>query len=166
MNELVLKRDLLPRKERPSFLVTGFTGRKKGPLGGKQVGSLPLLAAGQFFLPNIIVKNKEGPIVDRPRLFVACIKDLDTTMPYEVSLDLLKPGLGDKLIVLHIVDAKVGATAAGARKAKGKKKQAAVRGGHQSPASAPPRLHASRGFAAFLLHLPTHRNLSIRMPSF
>ena len=163
MNELVLKRDLLPRKERPSFLVTGFTGRKKGPLGGKQVGSLPLLAAGQFFLPNIIVKNKEGPIVDRPRLFVACIKDLDTTMPYEVSLDLLKPGLGDKLIVLHIVDAKVGATAAGARKAKEKKNR---RRCEEDIKVRPPRLHASRGFAAFLLHPPTHRNLSIRMPSF
>jgi hypothetical protein len=97
VNDLADRRDTLPANVRPSYFVTGLHGRKET---GKP-GSMPLLAAGQFHLPNIIIK-KEAPIVDRGRIFVASIKDLSHTAPYYVALDLMKPGKGDKLVVLHV----------------------------------------------------------------
>ena len=75
-----------------------MVGRKAGATS--KIGSLPLLAAGQFHLPNIIVKSK-APIVDRPRVFMAAVKDLEHVVPYDLALDLMKPGNGDKLLVVH-----------------------------------------------------------------
>jgi len=91
VNDIADHRESLPLHMRPSFFVTGITGRK-----GSKVGSLPAMAAGQFHLPNIIIKNA-GPVVDRPRVFVAAIKDLEHTAQYYVAQDLLKPGKGDKV---------------------------------------------------------------------
>ncbi len=92
---MVRARDSLPRKERPSFFVIGLAPRKK-----LNQMDLALVAAGQFELPTIIIKQE--PVVDRARVFVAAIKDLEHVQPYTVAADLMKPGNGDRLIVVHI----------------------------------------------------------------
>jgi hypothetical protein len=98
VNNIADHREAFPVNMRPSFFVTGYTGRKGA--NGK-AGSLALLAAGQFHLPNIIVKNPV-PISGRGRVFVASIKSLGHEDPYHVALDLIKPGNGDTLVVLHV----------------------------------------------------------------
>ena len=91
----------MAQNEKVSYKVTGLTGRKGGgDHGAKKVGSLTLLASGQFHLPNIFIKAK-SPILGRPRIFMAAVKDLEHVAPYDLALDLMKPGNGDKLIVLH-----------------------------------------------------------------
>jgi hypothetical protein len=80
--------------EAPSYFVTGINGRKN--VG---VGSLPLLAAGKLHLPNIIVKKP--PVTSRGRVFVVSIKDFQEDL-YDIALDLMKPGKGDRLVVLHL----------------------------------------------------------------
>ena len=80
--------------------MTGMKGRKANNLGANKIGSLPLLASGEFNLPNIIVKAKV-PILGRPRIFLCAIKDLEHVAPYDSALDLMKPGNGDQLLVLH-----------------------------------------------------------------
>jgi hypothetical protein len=99
VNDICLQRDLLDYEDRPSYFVTGITGRKEVNRENK-VGTLPMLAAGQFLIPNIIIKLK--PIIDRPRVFVCAIKDLEQIEPYILSLDLAKPGNGDKVHILHV----------------------------------------------------------------
>jgi hypothetical protein len=101
VNDMCEGRDKLLEKERPSFLVTGYTGRKKANLTGKkEIGTLALLAAGQLMIPTIIVKCE--PVIDRPRIFVCAIKDAEHFYLYNLCLDLMKPGNGDKLFVIHI----------------------------------------------------------------
>jgi len=96
VNSIADNPDDLPVNMQPSYFVTGTTGRK----ANKKIGSLPILAAGQFHLPNIIIKQGPAPF-GRPRVFVAAIKDLEHTAPYYLALDLMRPGKGDKLVVLH-----------------------------------------------------------------
>jgi len=99
VNGMCTQRNILDVEDRPSFFVTGITGRKEAKNANK-VGTLPLLAAGQFLIPNIIIKNE--PILDRPRIFVCAVKDLEHVEPYVITLDLIKPGNGDKLFVVHV----------------------------------------------------------------
>jgi hypothetical protein len=107
---MVKRRPYLEQSEKVSYMVTGLTGRKGGGTrSAKKVGSLTLLASGQFHLPNIIIKAK-SPILGRPRIFMAAIKDLEHVVPYDLALDLMKPGNGDKLIVLHGYQEKVSRT--------------------------------------------------------
>jgi hypothetical protein len=87
----------LAHHHRASFFVTGFTDRKKG-------NSLALHSAGKFHMPNIIVKKK--PVANRPRVLVACVKDPHNCPQYDVAVELMKPGMGDKIIILHIYDEK------------------------------------------------------------
>lgn len=75
------RRFMLSEAEKPSYFVSGFNGNKHE--SGKKVGSLPILAAGQFHLPNIIVKQL--PTARRPRVFVACVKSIDHLEPYHVK---------------------------------------------------------------------------------
>ena len=110
VNDLVTRRAYLDQAEKPSYFVTGLTGRK----GDKKIGSLPLLAAGELHLPNIIIKAK-GPVLDRERVFLCAIKDLDHVVPYDIAFDLMKPGNGDKLLVLHIFKKSRAATEESAR---------------------------------------------------
>jgi len=91
INDLLHDREKLPLIERPSYIVTGITGRK-GNLKGK---TLPIVAAGHFHIPNIVVKCP--PITNRARVFFAAIKDFEHLSPYYVALDLMKPGHGDKV---------------------------------------------------------------------
>jgi hypothetical protein len=95
VNEIVSKRETLKIDERPSFFVIGVARRKK-------LDQMPLsyVAAGQFELPTIIIK--QSPVLDRPRVFVAAIKDLEHVEPYDVAHALLKPGNGDILVVIHL----------------------------------------------------------------
>lgn len=51
----------------PSYLVSGVNGQKRAALG-----SLPVLAAGKLYLPNIIVRKP--PILNRGRVFVVAIR--------------------------------------------------------------------------------------------
>ena len=83
----------------PSYFVTGVAGRKQSGMG-----SLPLLAAAKLHLPNIIVKKP--PIIDRGRKFVVCIKDADQEDLYDIARDLMKPGKGDTLVVVHLYEEK------------------------------------------------------------
>jgi nucleotide-binding universal stress UspA family protein len=96
------KREQLPQSDRPSFFVTGLTGRKKANAFDKKVvGSLTLMAAGHLLIPHIVIKL--DPIVDRPRVFVIAVKDLDkTSAPYDLTLDLVKAGNGDKVFIVYI----------------------------------------------------------------
>jgi hypothetical protein len=99
VNEICFKRNLLDYQDRPSYFITGMTGRKEVNKQ-KKVGTLPKLAAGLFLIPNIIIKLK--PITDRPRVFVCAIKSLEHIEPYNLCLDLAKPGNGDKVYILHV----------------------------------------------------------------
>mmetsp|Transcript_22925 Transcript_22925/g.29896 ORF Transcript_22925/g.29896 Transcript_22925/m.29896 type:complete len:377 (+) Transcript_22925:22-1152(+) len=96
VNQMTSSRSELPLTEKPSYFVTGVTGRR----GTNLVGKLVLLAVGHFHIPNIVIKKP--PVTDRPRVFVASIKHLSRLQPLHIALDLMKPGKGDKLIVLHI----------------------------------------------------------------
>mmetsp|Transcript_5288 Transcript_5288/g.6890 ORF Transcript_5288/g.6890 Transcript_5288/m.6890 type:complete len:402 (+) Transcript_5288:87-1292(+) len=101
VNEICENREKLDPTERPSFFVTGYTGRKKALLDDKKkIGSLSLLAAGHLLIPTIIIKNE--PILDRGRIFVCCIKNNEHYEPYNVCYDLIKPGQSDKIFVIHI----------------------------------------------------------------
>ena len=90
---------------RRTFFVAGYTGRKK-------CSSLAIHSAGKFCLPSIIVKQPVflESTLDKPstRTFVACVKnpsDVEATAHcYNVALELIKPGLGDQLVVLHVYD--------------------------------------------------------------
>lgn len=99
VNGMCVNRDVLDIEDRPSFFVTGITGRKEAKAQNK-IGTLPLLAAGQFLIPNIIVKCE--PVVDRARIFVCAVKDLGHVEPYLITLDLIKPGNGDKIFVVNV----------------------------------------------------------------
>jgi len=81
----------------PSYFVTGAAGRKQSG-----VGSLPLLAAAKLHLPNIIVKKP--PILDRGRTFVVCVKDANQEDLYDIARDLMKPGKGDTIVVVHMYE--------------------------------------------------------------
>lgn len=90
---------------RRTFFVAGYNGRKKG-------NSLAIHSAGKFCLPSIIVKQPVMPAnaenKPAPRIFVACIKDPSnagaTAHCYDIALELMKPGQGDQLVVLHVYD--------------------------------------------------------------
>jgi hypothetical protein len=85
---------------RRTFFVAGYTGRKKS-------SSLAIHSAGKFCLPSIIVKQPVMPTkaqnTPTSRIFVACMKDPSnaeaTAHCYDVALELMKPGLGDQLVV-------------------------------------------------------------------
>jgi hypothetical protein len=97
VNDLIREREHT-KSLKPSFFVCGFSGRK-GREHAKEEQTLSVLAAGQFALPNIIVKIKPP---EGPRTFVAAIKDAanNSAAPYDIAVRLLKPG--DKLIVLMV----------------------------------------------------------------
>jgi len=81
----------------PSYFVTGAAGRKQSGMG-----SLPLLAACKLHLPNIIVKKP--PIIDRGRTFVVSAKDTNQEDLYDIAIDLMKPGKGDTIVVVHLYE--------------------------------------------------------------
>lgn len=90
-----------------TFFVAGYNDRKKS-------NSLAVNSAGKFCLPSIIIKQAELPTpvgsMPKPRVFVACVKDprnVDATAQcYDMALELMKPGMGDHLVVLHVYDEK------------------------------------------------------------
>lgn len=95
VNKMCLERDALPQKEKPSYFTIGIAPRQKITRM-----DLALVAAGEFELPTIIIK--QGPIIDRSRIFVAAIKDLVHLGPYTTALELMKPGNGDICLVIHV----------------------------------------------------------------
>lgn len=94
VNDLARKREDLPLK--PSYFISGFSEKPKGP----RLKTLSVLAAGQFQLPNIIIKQ---PVVKgKKRIFVVAVKDTVSMMPYEAALGLIKSG--DLLIILTVYE--------------------------------------------------------------
>jgi hypothetical protein len=60
--------------------------------------TLPMLAAGHFHVPNIVIKMP-ALVTMRPRVFVATIKNMERPDPYYIALDLMRPGNRDKVRV-------------------------------------------------------------------
>lgn len=63
-----------------------------------------------MFLPKIVIKFGPGPEPNRPRVFLAAIKDMQSDEPYEQALKLLKRENGDSLLLFHINNTSSGTT--------------------------------------------------------
>lgn len=61
-------------------------------------------------LPKIVIKFGPGPETNRPRVFLAAIKDIQNDEAYEQAVKLLKRENGDSLLLFHVNNSSAGTT--------------------------------------------------------